>query len=62
MWNAVGIGPRACDELERIAQEADPTARVWEGSHLPLVQQGITVLGTPLGSVEFKSAKNFGGS
>ena len=28
VWNAVGIGPRACDELERIAQEADPTARV----------------------------------
>ena len=29
VWNAAGIRPRACDELERIAQEADPTARVW---------------------------------
>ena len=56
MWNAAGIRPRACDELERIAQEADPAAGVWQGSHLPLVQQGITVLGTPLGSVEFVQA------
>ena len=56
VWNAAGIRPRACDEVERIAQEADPTARVWRGSHLPLVQQGITVLGTPLGSVEFVQA------
>ena len=56
VWNAAGIRARTCDELERIAQEADPRARVWRGSHLPLVQQGITVLGTPLGSVEFVQA------
>ena len=61
VWNAAGIRPRACNELERIAQEVDPTARVWRGSHSPLVLQGITVLGTPLSSVEFLQ-KNFGGS
>ena len=56
VWNAAGIRPRACDELERIAQEADPTARVRRRSLLFLVQQGITVLGAPLGSVEFVQA------
>ena len=34
----------------RIAQVADPDARVWFGDHaLPLAERGIRVLGTPLG-------------
>ena len=38
------------DDILRIAQVADPDARVWFGDHtLPLVELGIHVLGTPLG-------------
>ena len=46
----------ACNVLERIAQVADPEARVWRGSgktDLPPAQEGITVLGTPLGHPSF---------
>ena len=52
VWNRSGIRPEGCDALERIAQAADPTARVWRGSgvtDLPPSRQGIVVLGTPLG-------------
>ena len=47
------IWPRACDVLERVAQAVNPTARVWRGSMLPEVQQGMKVLGTPLGHPAF---------
>ena len=50
VWNAAGTSWRESPKKH------DPTARVWRGSHLLLVQQGITVLGTPLGSVEFVQA------
>ena len=56
VWNSAGVRPAACNVLERIAQVADPDARVWRGSgetDLPPVQQGITVLGTPLGHPSF---------
>ena len=56
VWNRSGIRPEGCDALERIAQAANPRARVWRGSGetdlLPL-QQGIVVLGTPLGDPRF---------
>ena len=32
-----------------MAFQVDPTARVWRGSELPTVEQGIKVLGTPIG-------------
>ena len=32
-----------------MAVQVDPTARVWRGSELPTVEQGIKVLGTPIG-------------
>ena len=35
VWNAAGIWPPACDQLERIAQLTDPDAGVWKGSGLP---------------------------
>ena len=38
------------DDILRIAQVADPDARVWFGDHaLPFAERGISVLGTPLG-------------
>ena len=59
VWNRSGIRPEGCDALERIAQAADPRARVWRGSgetDLPPSQQGIVVLGTPLGDPAFIQA------
>ena len=57
VWNAAGIRPPACDELDRVAQAEDPEApSVWRGGDLPLALQGIKVLGTPLGQDEFIEA------
>ena len=56
VWNAVDDRPDFCDTLERIARAEDPDARVWRGSELPVVQQGIKVLGTPLGHSAFVAA------
>ena len=57
MWNAAGIRPPACDELDRVAQLEDPEApSVWRGGDLPIASQGIKVLGTPLGHDEFVEA------
>ena len=42
-----------CDVLERIAQIADPEVRVWKGSGVPTTDQGIRVLGTPLGHADY---------
>ena len=44
--------PPMFDELENRSRSKP----VWLGSHLPLVRLGITVLGTPLGNVEFVQA------
>ena len=57
VWNAVGERPDACEVLERIAQAENPSARVWKGSDIPTVEQGVTVLGTPLGDVDFVEAQ-----
>ena len=54
IWNRGGFISDRCDELEAAAQDADPTARVWRGSHEDrLEDQGITILGTPVGRQEF---------
>ena len=39
--------------LERIARMENPRAVVWRGSGIPTEQQGIKVLGTPLGHDDF---------
>ena len=57
VWNAAGLRPTACDYLERIVQAEDPDARVWRGSDLPTREQGIRVLGTPLGHEDFVIAQ-----
>ena len=47
LWNRGGVFPVGCEPLIRTAQASDPDAIVWRG------QQGIRVLGTPLGKPEF---------
>ena len=56
VWNAGGIRPRACDVLQQIAEAAGSRAPVWRGSGLPTAEQGIKVLGTPLGHEDFVAA------
>ena len=53
VWNCGGEKPAICDVLEHIARVQNPQAVVWRGSDIPSHQQGITVLGTPLGHVAF---------
>ena len=57
IWNMAGARPERCEVLERLAQQEDPEARVWTGSNVPLEQQGIRILGTPLGHDEFVRAQ-----
>ena len=56
VWNSGGIRPEACDALERVARAVNPRAVVWKGSDVPSREQGIKVLGTPLGHPDFVSA------
>ena len=49
VWNQAGLQQDACEALQRVAEALDPTARVRRGSELPSVEQGIKVLGTPIG-------------
>ena len=54
VWNRGGIVPDRCDVLEAAARAMDPSARVWRGSHEDRPEeQGITILGTPVGRQEF---------
>ena len=39
--------------LVRVAHASDQRARVWRGSGIPAVEQGLKVLGTPLGHPEY---------
>ena len=55
-WNAGGECP--CDVLERIAQVEDPSARMWKESDIPTVEQGVRVLGTALGHIDFLGAQS----
>ena len=63
VWNAAGVEP------EGLAAEVPPQpgrSPVWVGAHsLPAEQQGMVVLGTPLGSdafVDFPATKDRGAS
>ena len=53
VWNRAGVRPEACNILERIARQDDPTAVVWKGSDIPTPEQGLKILGTPLGHPDF---------
>ena len=57
VWNLAGEKPLGCDDLERAALIAGPTAIVWRGSdELLSHRRGIKVLGTPLGHPDFVKA------
>ena len=49
IWNSAGVKPSGCNVLHLVAATFDPIAVVWRGSELPTQQQGMKVLGTPLG-------------
>ena len=53
IWNLVGTKPGICDELQRMAELAQPGARVWRGSEVPTQEQGIKVLGALVGHRDF---------
>ena len=56
VWNKSGTRPQACDALERVARTVNPRAVVWRGSQLLAHEQGIKVLGTPMGHPAFVAA------
>ena len=53
VWNRSGRVPPTCDELQRRTVLQDPTAQVWTGSLVSTQNQGIKVLGCPLGHEDF---------
>ena len=54
IWNRGGVVPDMCDELEAAARAVKHRARVWRSSHEDRFEdQGITILGTPVGRPEF---------
>ena len=57
VWNQVGVRPVVYSALEQIARVAHPEAVVWTGSAIPTSDQGITVLGTPIGHPDFVAAQ-----
>ena len=58
VWNRGGHVPPACAEMQAAADRADPQsqARIWRGAGLPS-QQGIRVLGIPIGHEEYLHAE-----
>ena len=54
VWNRGGVVPVGIEQLTRLARRVKPDAVVWRGdTDLPLSQQGIRVLGVPIGQPEF---------
>ena len=52
LWNEGGVPPPVWETLAAHAWRSDPDAVVWRGDRsLPEDQQGVKVLGTPLGSL-----------
>ena len=58
LWNRLGSPPSGWQALTAAARISDPEAVVWRGDpSLPLAEQGVKVLGTPLGHTEFLKAQ-----
>ena len=57
VWNGAGSKPDICEVLDRVAQAADPEAKVWKGSEVPPNQQGLKILGAPFGHQECIAAQ-----
>ena len=54
IWNRSGVRPTGVDRLTEEAQVHDPDAIVWRGDQdIPVSQQGMKVLGVPLGRDEY---------
>ena len=54
IWNKAGVTPTGSERLTAVARLADPTAIVWRGDlGLPPEEQGVKILGTPLGHPSF---------
>ena len=54
VWNRGGATPPGVEELTRLARLVKPEAVVWRGdTQLPAAQQGVVILGVPIGSPEF---------
>ena len=58
LWNKGGVEPTEVEALTAAARVSDPTAIVWRGDPaLPPSEQGVRILGTPLGHPEFVRAE-----
>ena len=54
VWNRGGVEPEGIEELTRMARRVRPDVVVWRGDqNLPPSEQGLKVLGVPLGHPEF---------
>ena len=54
VWNRGGVEPTNIQFLQQDALIADPDAVVWRGDEvLPTIDQGVVILGTPLGHSDF---------
>ena len=54
LWNAAGCKPAMVDMLTVAAKRRSPEAVVWRGDQgLPKTEQGMKVLGVPVGHKEF---------
>ena len=58
IWNRGGVEPAGAAQLSTAARIEKPDAVVWRGDpELPLTEQGLTVLGAPVGQLEFVQAQ-----
>ena len=54
VWNRAGAEPRGCAELTAAARRVKENATVWVGDRsLPSAAQGMRVLGSPIGHLDF---------
>ena len=54
LWNRGGTAPQGWETMTAVARVDDPTAVLWKGDpSLPPSQQGLRILGTPLGHPEY---------
>ena len=58
IFNRGNVLPPGCQHILRAGRQLDPPVVVWRSdSVLPSEQQGVTILGTPLGRLDFVKAQ-----
>ena len=58
IFNRAGVLPPDCQHIIRAGRQLNPPVVVWRGdSALPPDQRGVTILGTPLGHLDFVKAQ-----